>query len=83
MWNWDKLFTCRIIQLNNFFDVYFHSLYLFNLIFTKKVMNISKEKLVWMLLIDMLVWILVGVLKMLKMLVETRTLVETLVKKNV
>lgn len=46
-------------------------------------MNISKEKLVWMLLIDMLVWILVGVLKMLKMLVETRTLVETLVKKNV
>lgn len=46
-------------------------------------MNISKEKLVWMLLIDMLVWILVGVLKMLKMLVETRTLVEMLVKKNV
>lgn len=45
-------------------------------------MNISKEKLVWMLLIDMLVWILVGVLKMLKMLVETRTLVETLVKKK-
>ena len=45
-------------------------------------MNISKEKLVWMLLIDMLVWILVGVLKRLKMLVEIRTLGETWGKKK-